>query len=131
MNLRPQPARNNIAAGKALLADIDAWTLRTGTPEGKIGGVLFRHPGFVGLLRKRLIVTPESEKAVRDFLAQYPMGASHVEAPNPHMKTPKLSPQLAQRRLVASVGRGCPKCGATDGRRCRYPTCPMREGRDA
>jgi hypothetical protein len=119
------PARNNIAAGRALLADIDAWCLRTGTPEGKIGGILFRHPGFVGLLRKRLIVTVESERAVRDFLAAYPMGANHIDAPNPHMKFPKPSPQTAQRRLLASVGPGCPKCGASGRIRCAYPTCPM------
>jgi hypothetical protein len=118
-------ARDNIAAGRALLVDIDAWTLRTGTPETKIGAVLFRHPGFVGLLRKRLIVTPESEKAVRDFLAQYPMGASHVAAPSMFLKIPKPSPALAQRRLLASVDP-CSMCGDTGTTACSYPTCPRK-----
>lgn len=65
---------NRLDAGRALLGEIDAWCKRTESAETLVGRVLFRHGGFVGLLRKRLTVSPEKEAAVRAFLATNPEG---------------------------------------------------------
>jgi hypothetical protein len=65
---------NRLDAGAQLLADTDAWCQRTGTAETAIGRLLFRHPGFIGLLRKRLTVSDEKEAAVRQFLTDNPEG---------------------------------------------------------
>lgn len=117
--------RNRTAEARALLADIDAWCARTDTEAGHIGAILFRHPGFVGLLRKRLQVTCEKEAMVRDLLTSNPEGASHLPAPSPHVH-PKRGAKLAQRRLGAA-GRAapCQKCGGSAV--CAYPSCPLRE----
>lgn len=65
---------NRTAEAEALLAHIVAWCTRTGAPETQVGSILFRHPGFVGLLRKRLIVTADTERKVMEFLALHPDG---------------------------------------------------------
>lgn len=59
---------NRTAAAQALLDEVESYCLRTATPEGSIGHALFLHPGFVGLLRKRLTVSVEKEIAVRAFI---------------------------------------------------------------
>lgn len=65
---------NRTDAATKLLADVEGWCRKTGSVETLVGRVLFRHPGFVGLLRKRLTATLEKEKIVRAFLADNPEG---------------------------------------------------------
>lgn len=69
-----RPAFNRATPARRLLADIEAWCARTGTPETSIGHALFRHPGFVGLLRKRLQLSEIKEEQVRNFLERFPGG---------------------------------------------------------
>lgn len=73
---KPARARNSnrTAAARTLLEDIERWCASTDTKETAIGHVLFRHPGFVGLLRKRLTVSEDKEAAARDFLSLHPKG---------------------------------------------------------
>lgn len=75
--------RNRTGAAARLLTEIESWCVRTGTQESLIGRVLFRHPGFVPLLRKRLTVSPEKEAQVRAFLTANPDGWDGV-APKCH-----------------------------------------------
>lgn len=118
---------NRIEAGKALLSSIEEWCRRTRTRETHVGQILFRHPGFVGLLRKRFLVTLEKEAAVLDFLAEHPGGVKRIPLPNPHLRVPKGAP-AAQRRMLAAteIGR-CAKCGQVEPGECHYPSCPMRD----
>jgi hypothetical protein len=121
-------ARNRTAEGAALLADIDAWCARTGAPQGKLGSILFRHAGFVALLRKRLTVTAETEEAVRQFIAEHPDGVGGIPIPSPFLK-PRVGAMQAQRRLLAAVNDATPPCrlcGRTPDTACRYPSCPLR-----
>lgn len=67
-------------AAKALLADVEEWCARTKTPETSVGHALFRHPGFVGLLRLRLMLSEEKEFIVRRFMVEWPRGY-HGELP--------------------------------------------------
>jgi hypothetical protein len=70
---------NRLDAGRALLAEIEAWCERTGTYEGRLGQALFGAGGYVPLLRKRLTVSPEKEDAVRGFLTAFPDGIEGLE----------------------------------------------------
>lgn len=83
---------NRTDAARRLLADVDAWCARTATAETKIGVILFRHAGFVGLLRKRLTVTEEKEGAVREFFEAHPDGAADVATPHPRLRSPRVQP---------------------------------------
>lgn len=65
---------NRTDAALQLLDDIQQWCARTATPQNSVGHVLFRHPGFVGLLRKRLTVSTFKETEVRQFMAEHPNG---------------------------------------------------------
>lgn len=96
------------ADGWALLAEIESYCALTGTPEGKIGGLLYRHPGFVGLLRLRGLVAPDKAEAIRRLMASNPDGLAHVEAPNPRMKRPQPDPPAAAR---ADLGNGARPTG--------------------
>jgi hypothetical protein len=65
----------------ALLREIERWSVRTRTSEVRLGRILFNFPGFVGLLRKRLLIVPDKAQRVRRFLALHPSGANHIPLP--------------------------------------------------
>jgi hypothetical protein len=81
-----QPARPEAAT--AMLKEIESYCKRTKTPEQTIGHALFRHPGFVGLLRLRLMLSAEKEAAVRQFMRAWPNGY-HGDLPHMFTKAPK------------------------------------------
>lgn len=57
-----------------LLAEVDSYCERTGTPPGLVGKVAFNHPGFVPLLRKRGTLRAQAAAEVRAVLDRYPDG---------------------------------------------------------
>jgi hypothetical protein len=117
--------RNRTEAASALLADVDEWCAATKTNQSRVGSILFRHPGFVALLRKRLQVTQEKEGQVRDLIAANPDGVTDIPDQDPHVH-PKLAPRLSQKLLLEAVrSAACQKCGGSCA--CSYPTCPLRE----
>lgn len=124
------PKSNRTAEAKSLLADVKEWCLKTGTAETAIGHVLFLHPGFVGLLRKRLTVTAEKEEEVRAFLTEHPFGwpgtlpVKHANGTRP-VKHPAVGrPPLPAMR--ATVDRTpCSYCGTRADFGCKHqPVAP-------
>lgn len=71
--------RNRTEAGAALLAEIERWSCRDRQSQSALGAILFRHPGYVPLLRKRLTVTIEREAMVRDYMAAFGPGQLSCE----------------------------------------------------
>lgn len=67
-------------AGDALLAEIDDYCRRTGTPAGYIGKLALNHPGFVPLLRKRGTLNPATADIIRAVLAKHPGGISREQS---------------------------------------------------
>ena len=130
---------NRNDAARALLGEIEAWCARTETPEGSIGHLLFLHPGFVGLLRKRLTVSEEKEETVRAFLAAHPMGwrgvlpLTHANGTRPVYRA--SSPAGRQRATEAATRQAtkeaaeamprvhrdpCPRCGVRADIGCEH-----------
>lgn len=121
---------------RALLAGIEAWCARTATPETAVGHALFRHPGFVGLLRLRLQLSEEKERAVRAFMGAWPRGY-HGELPNMFLKTPKVrqvhpiresaASKLSEAEIAARrVDRDCcPRCGTRADLGCKHSRAPI------
>jgi hypothetical protein len=79
-DMSPTVERNRLAAGAALLGEIEDWCERTGTYEGRIGQILFGAGGYVPLLRRRLTVHPATEQMVRSFINAFPRGIEGREA---------------------------------------------------
>jgi hypothetical protein len=127
---------NRTDAARSLLADLKQWCMDTETPETSVGHVLFFHPGFVGLLRKRLQVTPEKEAAAREFMADNPDGwrgplpeaavfGSFGPAANPRrgrsIKRQKTAIREAERAEIPRVDRDpCPRCGTRRDIGCNH-----------
>ncbi|UZW55533.1 hypothetical protein NUH86_01640 [Sphingobium sp. JS3065] len=63
----------------ALLAEIERWCVRNIMAEVEIGHWLFRHPGFVALLRKRLTVRAVPAAMVRAMMARWPDGMAEED----------------------------------------------------
>jgi hypothetical protein len=113
---------NRTDAAREVLTEIDAWCARTGTREGTIGHVLFLHPGFVGLLRKRLTISVEKEAAVRAFLRDHPHGyagdlpPTHGNGTKPVRVGPSVrglsEVEISARRVYREA---CPRCGVRLG----------------
>lgn len=124
---------NRTAAASQLLSDMQHWCSSTGTPPNSVGHVLFLHPGFFGLLRKRLTVTEEKEEAVREFMASYPNGWRGL--------LPQMHANIAGRRAAglssADTGRRftddqprvdrdpCPRCGVRHDIGCGHSRAPL------
>lgn len=123
-------------AAKKLLAEIEEWSARTGTPETTVGHVLFRHPGFAGLIRKRLTVSRQKEAQAREFLEQYPDGYSGT-LPQTHigsteairrrcMEKPRNGPvdrvaMTEQEIAIRRVDRDpCVRCGTRGDVWCKH-----------
>lgn len=87
--------------GDELLAKIDAYCSRTGTPETFIGRLLFRHDGFVALLRLRGMLTMGKRIAVEQLMAEYPGGLHGVELPPQRLEVPKAK----RGRVIKSAGQ--------------------------
>lgn len=71
----PKPDRiqhNRIEQGRELLGQVEGWSGDRRWIESRLGDLLFRHPGYVPLLRKRLTVTPRSEAVVKAFIEAFP-----------------------------------------------------------
>lgn len=122
---------------RRLLTEIENWCERTDTPEGTVGHALFLHPGFVGLLRRRLTVTVEKEIAVREFIycshpdgyrGPLPLthgngtkpthGSSEIRAlRGPCPQTSLSDAQIAARRVERD---SCPRCGVRADVGCRH-----------
>jgi hypothetical protein len=83
---------------RQLLTEVEDWCGRTSTPEGTVGHALFLHPGFVGLLRKRLTLSVEKEIAVREFI--------YWNHPDGYRGPLPLT--------------GCPRCGVRADVGCRH-----------
>jgi hypothetical protein len=130
---------NRTEAATAMLSEIEAWCARTSTPEGTIGHVLFLHPGFVGLMRKRLTLSEEKEIAVRAFLYHdYPEGY-RGELPDTHAGLPKPSTQRREARenagskllsadeiVARRVDRdACLRCGVRHDIGCKHSRAPV------
>lgn len=134
---------NRTAEAIQLLAEIEAWSARTGTRENAIGHVLFLHPGFVGLLRLRLTVSVEKELAVRRFIYHdHPDGfrgelpITHGNGTRPRSAGPSLSrgqvrgaatanltdSEIAGRRLDRDP---CPRCGVRGDVGCNHSRQPL------
>jgi hypothetical protein len=120
---------NRTEAAKRLLARIELWCDRTGTPESTIGHALFGAPGFVGLMRKRLTVSGDKEQSVRDFFEEYPDGF-HGELPAlfpngmkprraavEQMRCKLTDEEIAARRLDRDA---CPRCGVRADIGCKH-----------
>lgn len=131
----PKPNKSNrTAEAKALLADVEGWCAKTGTPETTIGHKLFLHPGFVGLLRKRLTVSPEKEEAVRNFLTEHPFGWSgtlpltHANGTRPAYRasSPKARQRIAEETRLAAMPvidrTPCSRCGIRADIGCKHQT---------
>lgn len=69
---RPRVELNRTDAGAELLGQIEGWSGDERWIESQLGNLLFRHPGYVPLLRKRLTVTIEKERLVKGFMAAFP-----------------------------------------------------------
>lgn len=134
---------NRHDAATAMLTEIEEWCARTATHETSIGHVLFLHPGFVGLLRKRLTLSEEKEIAVRQFIycdhpdgyrGELPIthanGTRPVKRPahtsklygerngHPEYPTARLSEaEIAARRVERDP---CPFCGTRADVGCRH-----------
>lgn len=126
--LRPKPRKHNrTAEAKALLADIEAWCTKSQTAETAIGHRLFLHPGFVGLLRKRMTVSPEKEQAVREFMTEHPFGwrgelpITHANGTRPVKRPSKGRPLPVTSPDIQPVHRDpCPMCGTRGDIGCRH-----------
>lgn len=123
----PNRSHNRTDAATALLADIESWCSRTGTPETSIGHLLFLHPGFVGLLRKRLTVSEEKEAAVRNFIAEHPSGWSGV-LPLTHANgtrpVERASSPAARRRAAEAARRTAAEAEIEARERVHRDPCP-------
>jgi hypothetical protein len=118
--------RNRTFAAVTLLTDIAVYCNNTRSDEKTFGRILFRHDGFVPLLRKRLTVTPQTETIVRNFMDQNPVGIKKLPVPRQNMRARK-SPKEAQRHMRAAVtGPMCKLCGEGHSSPCHYPYCPLR-----
>lgn len=131
----PEPkvrTSNRTPEATALLADIEEWCRKTGTAETAIGHKLFLHPGFVGLLRKRLTVSPEKEEAVRNFLTEHPFGWSgtlpltHANGTRPvyRASSPRARQRIAEEPHLTPVQivdrTPCPRCGIRSDVGCKH-----------
>lgn len=120
-------------AARTLLAEIEEYCARTNIRETVIGHALFRHPGFVGLLRLRLQLSEEKERIVRGFMGRWPNGY-HGELPNSHIRFPPKSREergprpenvgsrLSEAEIAARrVDRdACPRCGVRGDIGCAH-----------
>jgi hypothetical protein len=127
---------NRTDAATAMLAEIEAWCARTATPEGTIGHVLFFHPGFVGLLRKRLTLSEEKEIAVRAFLYHDHPNGYRGELPKTHANGTRPVKRLSKpgrckcapddKFLPPKVDRDpCPRCGVRHDIGCNHSRAPL------
>lgn len=120
-------AYNRTEAATSLLRDVEAWCASTGTAETAIGHLLFLHPGFIGLLRKRLTVTEEKESEVRAFMATHPAGwagmlpLTHANGTRP---VERASSPAARRRIVEAQRRLAAKEAADAAPRVYRDPCP-------
>lgn len=93
--------------GTRLLGEIEAWCGRTGTTEKQLGAALFRHWGYVPLLRKRGTVTEKTAATVRQFMADHPdgiakPGAATAPAAAPQRSNPDAVATAAAKRAIAA-----------------------------
>lgn len=117
---------NRDFAAAALLGDIAIYCARVGIKETLLGRLIFRHGGFVGMVRKRMTVSPEAEAKVRQFMTDHPDGVEALPVPAQNLK-PRLSTREAQRRLAEACGPDpCPACGHRRVSPCAYAACPLR-----
>ncbi len=107
-----------------LLAQIEAYCFRTGTRETDVGAILFRHGGFVGLLRLRGSLTPEKRAAVEHLLAEHPDGLDDLPIPKQHLRRPtpenfrrksavEVATDLANRKNLADAAKAARRPGET------------------
>lgn len=132
---------NRTEAAKALLCEVDAWCARTATPPTSVGHVLFLHPGFVGLLRKRLTLSEGKERDARQFLADHPNGwrgdlpETHSNGVHKRARSSKIrlergpiqrvtpsEDQLNERRIDRDP---CPRCGVRADFGCAHSRAPV------
>ena len=100
---------NRADAARQVLAEINDWCARNNAAETLIGRVLFLHPGFVGLLRKRLQLSEAKETIVRRFLAAHPNGYCGDAR---KVRINVRQPRAGDDRLYPRVDRDpCPRCG--------------------
>jgi hypothetical protein len=135
---------NRTTAAMSLLREIGDWCARTKTPETSIGRVLFLHPGFVGLMRKRLTLSEDKEIAVRQFIYwEYPDGwrgelpVTHANGTRPlvQAKTSYKQQQGAHEYkilltdgelLARRVDRDpCQRCGVRHDIGCHHSRAPL------
>lgn len=105
----------------ALLAEIDAYCERTGTPVGRVGTIAFNHAGFVPLLRKRGWLRDESAAVISQLLANYPDGIPEAEL---HRRTllDSLSPRV-RRRAREALAASAEKAAAEAAPRVHRDPC--------
>lgn len=130
---------NRTAEAQALLADIEGWCARTGTPETALGHALFLHPGFVGLLRKRLTLTVDKEIAVRAFIFhdhvdgyRGPLEKTHANGSRPVQRgemaklTDGVPARMSSPPAFLTVDRDpCPRCGVRGDFGCSHNRAPL------
>lgn len=109
-------------AALQMLREVDDYCARTGTHETKIGEVLYRHPGFIGLVRHRAKAGVEKIAEVRLLMKQYPDGLVLAERktlpasvplskplppppPEPVAVAPSLAEQVHAEALAAGKQR--------------------------
>jgi hypothetical protein len=128
-----QPARPEAAT--AMLKEIESYCKRTKTPEQTIGHALFRHPGFVGLLRLRLMLSVEKEAAVRQFMRAWPNGY-HGDLPHMFTKAPKPKVHPVRHTEAAKLTDEeirarqtnrdpCQRCGCRGDIGCGHSKAPL------
>lgn len=119
---------NRTDAAQRLAEDVTEWCAATATPPNSVGHVLFLHPGFVALLRKRLTVTPEKEEAVRAFMAAHPAGW-RGKLPQTHLNWDKARIRRVERTsgaLPPTVDRDpCQRCGVRHDIGCHHTRAPV------
>jgi hypothetical protein len=94
-------------AALGLLNDVERYCARTRTPEQSIGHVLFRHPGFVGLLRLRLQLTEEKEAAssrICSLNGRGGMGVTLASLASVRMISRRFASTVTHARAAAFVG---------------------------
>lgn len=111
-----------MSAAAELLAEIDAYCERTGTPAARVGKLAFNHFGFVALLRKRGWLTDESAAVIRQLIATYPDGIAETEL---HQRTllECMSPR-ARRRAREALAASVEKDAADAAPRVHRDPCP-------
>jgi hypothetical protein len=127
---------NRHESAKELLKEISVWCVDTGTKETAIGHALFLHPGFVGLLRKRMTLSEESEIAVRSFIYHDFPDGYHGELPKTHAHGTRPVKRASKpgrckcgpddTALPPRIERDpCPRCGVRRDIGCNHTRAPL------